>query len=73
MAKILTETQINDVRRKAGEMLLSPQGRAWSRPFLTERGKGEDGNLAQIKREMLDLLSETISDLYAAPAPIQHR
>ena len=71
--KILTEQQQNAVKRATVAMLLSPVGRDWSRPFLTERGKGEDGNLGQIKKELLDILSEVINELYASPEPIQSK
>ena len=70
---ILTETERRQVERATVEMLLSPLGRQWSRPFLTERGKGDEANLAQIKRELLDILSNKITDLYASPEPVSSR
>lgn len=70
---ILTETDIHQIRRATQEMLLSPQGRQWARPFLTERGKENGGNFTQLKREVLDILSDALSDLYTSPAPTQSR
>ena len=70
---ILTEEERRQVERNTTTLLLSPAGREWSRPFLTERGKGDAGNLAQVKRELLDVLSDKITDLYASPTPVQSR
>lgn len=71
MARILTEQQERQVKRDTVAILQSPQGRAWGRMFLMERGKGDAGNLEQIKKEMLQILSETINELYDSPEPIQ--
>lgn len=72
MPKILNEQQENQVKRDTMALLKTPQGRDWGRPFLTERGK-ENGDLVQIKREMLDILSVCINELYAAEAPKMSR
>jgi hypothetical protein len=71
-APILNEQQGNQAKRDTMEMLQSPQGRRWGRVFLTERGK-PNGNLGQAKREMLDILSTCINELYAAEAPKMSR
>ena len=70
---ILTDEERRQVERNTTTLLLSPAGREWSRPFLTERGKGDEGNLTQIKRELLDILSKKTNDLYSSPAPVQSR
>jgi hypothetical protein len=70
---ILTAEEKRQIERLATTMLLSPAGREWSRPFLTERGKGDEGSLAQVKKEMFEILSKRINELYGAPAPVQSR
>ena len=73
MAKILGEHDQQVVKRQVIAILQSPQGRDLGRWFLTERGKQDGGNLAQIKREIFDILSDSIQDLYAATPPVLSR
>ena len=70
--KILSEYDQNVVRRQLETIHKSPQGRDLGRWFLTERGK-QDGNLAQIIKEIQDVEADVLMDLYASPAPVQSR
>lgn len=70
---ILSDYDRKVVRRQVMAILQSPQGRDLGRWFLTERGKGEEGDLGAVKREIFDEFSNCINDLYASPAPVQSR
>jgi hypothetical protein len=72
MAKtILDEHQAIAAERQIIAILQSPQGRELGRWFLTEIGKGDAGNMPQLKKELFDIFSRKINDLYAAPRPIE--
>ncbi len=73
MSKILTPQQEIVAERQIIAILQSPQGREFGRWFLTEAGKGDKGNFAQLKKELFDILSRKISDLYGAEKPVMSR
>lgn len=73
MKNLLSEQDIHAVRKQWVAILNTKEGRELGRWFLTERGKGDDGNMAQIKRELFDVLNECIDDLYCAAAPVNSR
>lgn len=70
---ILSEYHQNEVRRQYTRILNTPEGRNLGRWFLTERGKEDGGNMAQLIKEIQDIEAEVIRDLYASPAPVQSR
>jgi hypothetical protein len=70
---ILSEYDKQVAKRQIITILNSPQGRDFGRWFLTERGKGAEGNLGKIIRELQDIEAECIRDLYSSPAPVQSR
>ena len=70
---ILNEYQQGEAKRQIIAILNSPQGRTLGRWFLTEIGKGDEGNLGKLIREIQDIEAKCIRELYAAPAPIQSR
>lgn len=72
MKKILNEQNEALAERQIIAILQSPQGREFGRWFLTEMGK-PDPNLAQLKKELFDILSRKINELYAADKPVMSR
>lgn len=72
MKKILNEQNEALAERQIISILQSPQGREFGRWFLTEMGK-PDPNLAQLKKELFDILSRKINELYAADKPVMSR
>lgn len=70
---ILSEYDRKVVKRQVTAILQSPQGRDLGRWFLTEKGKGDEGNLGKLIKEIQDLEHEVILDLYSTPAPISNR
>lgn len=73
MPKILSEYDHGAAKRLIITMLQSPQGRQLGRYFLLERGKGAEGNLGQMVKEIQDIEREVIFELYASPAPVESR
>ncbi len=73
MPRILSDYDRKIAKRQVMTILNSPQGRDLGRWFLTERGKGTESNMTQVKREILDIFSDCISDLYQGPSPVQSR
>jgi len=69
--QILNEAQQIQAERQIIAILQSPQGRDLGRWFLTEIGKGEKANMPQLKKELFDIFSRKINDLYAAPRPVE--
>ena len=72
MKKILNEQQENVAERQIIAILQSPQGRELGRWFLTEMGKAHP-DLAQLKKELFDIFSRKINELYAADKPVMSR
>lgn len=72
MKKILDQQQENQAERQIIALLQSPLGRDFGRWFLTEMGK-EEPNLAQLKKELFDILSRKINELYASDKPVMSR
>jgi hypothetical protein len=70
---ILSDYDQKVVRRMAVTILQSPQGRDLGRYFLVERGKGDEGDLGAVKREIFEVLSEEIDCLYASTPPVQSK
>ena len=70
---ILSDYDKKVVKRMVVAILQSPQGRDLGRYFLVERGKGDEGDLGAVKREVFDIMSEEINSLYASVPPVQSR
>ena len=70
---ILSEYDKKVVKRMVVAILQSPQGRDLGRYFLVERGKGDEGDLGAVKREVFEIMSEEINNLYASIPPVQSR
>lgn len=68
-----TEPEEAAVERQCYAIMQSAQGKAWGRHLLREIGKGEDGDYAGIKNQMLDILSRVINALYMGSKPVQSR
>lgn len=73
MDKILTEHEEIMATQMWHAVMQSPQGRSLGRFFLREIGKNEKGNVGKVKHELLDLLSDVISNLYTGQKPEQSR
>jgi hypothetical protein len=69
---LLSEQDVHAVRRQWIAILNTKEGRELGRWFLTERGKDEP-DMAQIKRELFDVLNECVDDLYSALPPVNSR
>ena len=70
---ILSDYDKGVVKRMVVAILQSPQGRDLGRYFLVERGKGDEGDLGAVKREVFEIMSEEINNLYASVPPVQSR
>ena len=70
---ILSDYDKKVVQRQVIAILQSPQGRDLGRYFLVERGKGDEGDLGAVKREVFEIMSEEINNLYASIPPVQSR
>jgi len=70
---ILSDYDKKVVKRMVVTILQSPEGRSLGRYFLVERGKGDEGDLGAVKREVFEVMSEEINNLYASVPPVQSR
>jgi hypothetical protein len=73
VSKILSEYDQRVVQRMCVSILQSQEGRDLGRYFLVERGKGDEGDLGAVKREVFEILSNCINELYASEPPAQSR
>lgn len=64
----LTEAEKHRIRRDATDILLSGQGRQFLRRLAAER-EAKDGDYRAVKKEIMDIFSEVINDLYTSPPP----
>ena len=70
--KIMNEQDEHAAERQIVAILQSPQGREFGRWFLTEMGKPQP-DLAQMKRELFDIFSRKVDELYASDKPVMSR